>query len=73
MANVLMGLVDRRLRDHLTPEGRRMHNALTGKSWRSRYDVLRQAHSGESPVTDLLVALQMGVSDNRAGLDIVDR
>ena len=66
--NALMMTMEQRFDDRLLPDARRMLKALVGRSWVRRYAVLRQSRSGESPVTDLLVALQMGLARNRTAL-----
>ena len=66
--NALMVTVEDRYGDALRPDARRMLDALIGRHWRRRYDVLRQSRSGESPVTDFLVSVQMGVRRNRVAL-----
>jgi glycosyltransferase involved in cell wall biosynthesis len=64
-ANARLVLLDRRYRDRMSRDARQTMDDLMSNRWRRRYAVIRNAHSGESPVSDLLIALQMGRAANR--------
>lgn len=68
-ANNHLATLQRRFPDRMTGAVRQTLDALTSRSWWRRYAILRQANSGESPVTDVLVTMQMGIAANRRPLD----